>query len=331
MFLIEILLPPLFFVGGLPRQLAAVACIGLMVGIQLTGNFGYFNLLTSALAIAVLDPVSAYAMPNYPHLCAGLVTGGWAAVTRELVLAFALPPFFVATLFYFLFNSWVNLSFLSWPTIAAAAGGFWGNFLGCLRAVAPFRVMNAFGVFPPNSTPPLRYVCHPVCRRARTRAWCAAPSPRSCVRHCLDVRWVVLVEGSDDGGVTWKEYHWRFMTSGPGDEPSSAPRCVAPHHPRIDHSIFYDTFGASNANMLCTLTGGDPLTFTPHAQPCQRIAFRLLSGDAAGIDTFFSHNPFPDPAHPPTAVRASAYIYSAVSMATWWNSGRRRWWTGPRA
>ena len=211
MFVVEILLPPLFFVGGTCRVVAAVSAALLMVGIQLTGNFGYFNLLTTAVAVAVMDPVSAYELPGYSSMVASVLdpatyAGGLGCVfnvSRHHVLAVLVPAMVFGSLIVFLFNSWVNLSWLHWPAIGRTRTGFWGHYLSTLRSLSPWRVLNAFGVFPPKSQPPLR--------------------------------WVVIMEGSQDGGASWKEYHWKYMTSGPGDSPAAAPRCVAPHHPRIDH------------------------------------------------------------------------------------------------
>jgi len=55
MFVIELVLP--FFVFG-PRRFKQIACaafVGLMVLITATGNYGFFNLLTVALCLALLD------------------------------------------------------------------------------------------------------------------------------------------------------------------------------------------------------------------------------------------------------------------------------------
>ena len=306
MFIVEIILPPLAFFAGAPRQVAAASAAVLMLGIQLTGNFGYFNILTAGMCVAVMDPVSAFDWSVLRSDVADVTAGLWAgftgdeaalaaaATTRGHVLTVAAAPYLFATLWFFIFNSWVNLSWLQWPTVAAAKGG-WATTMRFLATVSRLRLANAFGVFPPASAPPLR--------------------------------WVVLMEGSADG-ATWREYHWKFMTSGRGASIAAAPQRLAPHHPRIDHSIFYNAFGINNANLLASMFSATPASFTPHAEPTQRIAFRLLSGDA--LPAFFSHNPFPvhgpDAGPPPAFMRASVFVYHPASLGEWWRSGARRFW-----
>jgi predicted DCC family thiol-disulfide oxidoreductase YuxK len=55
MFVIELLLPFAFFLPRVPRTAAALATIALQAGILLTGNYAYFNLLTAALCLLLLD------------------------------------------------------------------------------------------------------------------------------------------------------------------------------------------------------------------------------------------------------------------------------------
>jgi hypothetical protein len=55
MFFAEIIVPFLVFFTGWPRLLAALVLVGLQAGIQLHGNFGYFNVLTALLCIPLLD------------------------------------------------------------------------------------------------------------------------------------------------------------------------------------------------------------------------------------------------------------------------------------
>jgi|TARA_B110000908_G_C9991867_1_gene330153 hypothetical protein len=55
MFVSEMVVPFLYFISGTPRLIAACCNIALMGGIQLTGNFGFFNVLTAVLSITLLD------------------------------------------------------------------------------------------------------------------------------------------------------------------------------------------------------------------------------------------------------------------------------------
>jgi hypothetical protein len=51
--------------------------------------------------------------------------------------------------------------------------------------------------------------------------------------------------------VSWKRYHYRYMTSHRGQ----APVWVAPHHPRWDHAVFYEGFGMNAHNWASSLNG----------------------------------------------------------------------------
>jgi predicted DCC family thiol-disulfide oxidoreductase YuxK len=55
MFVVELALPFAFFLPRNPRHLAAWANIALQAGIALTGNFAFFNLLSAALCLLLLD------------------------------------------------------------------------------------------------------------------------------------------------------------------------------------------------------------------------------------------------------------------------------------
>lgn len=55
MFLIELVVPFFFFSPRRLRHAAALATIGLQVGIAVTGNYAFFNLLTAALCMLLLD------------------------------------------------------------------------------------------------------------------------------------------------------------------------------------------------------------------------------------------------------------------------------------
>ena len=54
MFAIELIVPFGIFMGRLPRVIAAICFAGLMAFIGLTGNYGFFNLLTIVLCIPLL-------------------------------------------------------------------------------------------------------------------------------------------------------------------------------------------------------------------------------------------------------------------------------------
>src|SRR5262249_52410402 len=55
LFIVEILVPFLIFIPGEIRILAAFAIISLMIAIQMTGNWGHFNILTIVLCVTLFD------------------------------------------------------------------------------------------------------------------------------------------------------------------------------------------------------------------------------------------------------------------------------------
>jgi hypothetical protein len=67
MFVAEIPLPFLVFVPGRPRLLAAAGLVALQAGIQAAGNFGWFNVLTAALCLPLLDATASAAEPWWPE------------------------------------------------------------------------------------------------------------------------------------------------------------------------------------------------------------------------------------------------------------------------
>jgi len=105
-------------------------------------------------------------------------------------------------------DSWTMRTLLHWPLDRYTWNrpwlcGFLG-FLGFLRALAPLRLINGYGVFPPGALPPM-----------------------------LEMP---VFEGSDDG-VTWRAYRYRHAPSSAGER----PRFVAPYHPRIDMASGYSS------------------------------------------------------------------------------------------
>ena len=187
MFLIEIPLPFGVFVSGLPRLAAAAGIAALQLGIALTGNFGHFNVLTVVLCLPLLDNPCGDPTPEPP-----------GAVDSALWYFFAL--FGGVSL---VFNSWCARSWAFWPALSQHPNPAVAAIAEAFRVVCSWRLVHAYGVFPPHSSPPARFV--------------------------------PVFEGSADGGKTWLRYRYRYMTSAV----DHAPCHVAPFHPRWDHAVFY--------------------------------------------------------------------------------------------
>ena len=117
-------------------------------------------------------------------------------------------------------------------------------------------------------------------------------------------RFEVVIEGTDDAGVTaetrWREYGFKGK---PGD-PRRLPRQFAPYHLRLDWMMWF-------------------VGVSPHyAEPWLRILLtKLLVNDVRTV-RLLRTNPFPDP--PPRYVRALLYRYEFTD----WSELRRTgaWW-----
>jgi len=105
MAVVELALPPIIFFPGWPRIVAGIGFIALMAGIQATGNYGYFNVLYIALSV----PLFAHAGTVFSLDIARDILScndPWITLLGALAALVILP----GSLFYFAFNSWINLS-----------------------------------------------------------------------------------------------------------------------------------------------------------------------------------------------------------------------------
>jgi hypothetical protein len=185
MFVTEIIIPFFFFLGQPYCGIAGIATIGLMGGIQLGGNFGHFNILTSVLCIPLLDGLLSPAQSTdaIPASSVTILIFGLSSLSGLLHLPF--DSFTDRPMFQlFCVMGWVKKETSdavqpfssSLPTRAAVM------FLSCIKAL---KISNAYGVFHTESRAP--------------------------------VRQVVVFEGSVDG-KTWHEYqhfqsapHFKFI------------------------------------------------------------------------------------------------------------------------
>ncbi|MET0342607.1 MAG: lipase maturation factor family protein [Polyangiales bacterium] len=178
MFYCEAIAPMLGFFSGPLRIVSFASLTALMIGIQLTGNWGFFNIGYVLLCVSLLDVNAS-------------VFDVFAAPWSERALTFpdaaihlAMLLLFYNSIFYFLFtNSWVTRTWLQWHWDAPLWNKpFWRTTVRWLRFFAPFHMVNGYGVFPPIAAPPIRF----------------AP----------------VFEGSNDG-KTWKAYGFKHLPSTP--------------------------------------------------------------------------------------------------------------------
>ena len=271
MWVAEVPLPALYLSPSLPlRAFAALLTIALQVGIQLSGNYGTFNVLTALLALPLFasdcDPTSS-------------------AASRATTLAACLA-INVIGLLHFPHNSYTTNA---WPFLPddAMVDGMRPPYLRrpirwllvLFRALAPWHIAHAYGVFTPRA-----------------------------LRDCTLARRVLRIEVSQDRGATWRQLTTRFnpcaSIDGVGDASdahrgratvddtdqgvrSPAPSWrqarwlrlrqsldfFAPHQPRLDHHLFYEAF-----EIDLQLTAQYNPYFSASAFLLPRLAQRLMEG-----------------------------------------------------
>jgi len=270
LFVVEMVLPFLIFVPFWPRLVAGAAFCGLMVSIQLMGNFGFFNMLVVVLCLPLLDSR----------------TPTWASLTspegaREWLTLGLTAWLFGAGLLHLPFNTWVARGWPEWPVWAALPRPF-RALVAVLRATMPFRTVHAYGVFPPQIGPPLKFL--------------------------------PVVEGTLDG-TRWSAFEYRYMPS----TEFSPPRFVAPHTPRIDHFALYEGVGAGSGNYLGTMfSQGNPYEFTT-VSSTDRLLERLLEPDSP-VRALFGKTPFEGA--PPLRIRMRIYAFTPTTPEEQARTGR---------
>lgn len=166
---------------------------------------------------------------------------------------------------------------MRWPGFHKLVGGM-RPWLTILEFLWPLRAVHAYGVFPPNSLP--------------------------------DYRWMAVFEGSFDG-KTWTRIPFRYLTT----DVKHPPKFVAPHHPRLDHGIFYIGLGVAEHTWTTTVGACTPYTVTRSGID-RRIMACLLDGADNPIYDLFdrSRNPFSDPNKPPIYLRCTTYEMHSSSQ-----------------
>lgn len=201
----ELVLPFAILLGRWGRRLVAVPLVLIQLLIALTGNYGWMNLLTIVLCLSMLDDAAWRCLGNMLmapcHWISGSrnnakparkspaefeidAAGPWRwPLTTIVLLALVLVPLGIVQLSAQ--TPWVS----SWPLSVRKA----------VSAIAPFRVVNAYGLYG------------------------AMPTNRI----------EMIIEGSRDR-VTWRPYEFKFK---PGDI-TEAPAIAGPHMPRVDWLMY---------------------------------------------------------------------------------------------
>ena len=142
LFFIEVL-SPWFWLGGPSwRWIPSLAVGSLMLVIQLTGNFGFFNLAMGVLCILGLTPSTS---PFDLSVMRTAMTWHWEEVAALAYLGIVLC--------HLPFQSWIARSWMYWPGWRTQFGPGIAPLLALLRVIAPFRIVHAYGVFGPECGP----------------------------------------------------------------------------------------------------------------------------------------------------------------------------------
>jgi hypothetical protein len=309
MFGIELVAPFLILCGRRPRQAACGAFALLMLLISLTGNYCFFNLLTVALCVLLLD--DAFLMRLLPASMAALVgkrlptqsascsvvpdspPTNPPATRPDAPVSFPSPPSrrAIAPLrrdggregagvgswrLARTFGLVVLASFILLVSGSETAARLFGvrilprRLLGLLQWVSPLRTINSYGLFAVMTT----------------------------------TRPEIIVEGSNDG-FTWLPYEFKWK---PGDV-KRRPAFVAPHQPRLDWQMWFAALGDYRGNPWFV-----------------DFLVRLAQG-APAVLALLKENPFPE--KPPRYVRAVLYEYHFTDFAKrqttgdWWRRERK--------
>jgi len=193
-FFVELVIPFLIFAPRRLRLVAALPIVILQVLIAVTGNYAFFNLLAVALCLFLLDDA-------FFRRC-----------LRNAILR-RIPQPAPAT------RPWVRRScfvvyllilFIStFELIGTFSDVHWAPADKLIAAVAPFEIVNTYGLFAVMTT----------------------------------TRLEIVVEGSNDG-ATWLVYDFKYK---PGDL-TRRPSWVAPHQPRLDWQMWFAALGDYHNN-----------------------------------------------------------------------------------
>jgi len=301
MFITELAAPFLIFCGRRARQIACGAFVLFMLLISLTGNYCFFNLLTVALCLLLLDdafllrllPSSAAAFVNR-RLTPPVASGSQpqeASRPEEVPRpvqsrsqTLNLPPVppeerrrpADAPVEFPLrdgsgVGSWKGLRTIGVALLAAIV-----LVLSGLETVARlFRVEN---------------LPRPALQLLRLASPLRTVNSYGLFAVMTTTRPEIVVEGSNDG-VTWLPYEFKWK---PG-ELKRRPAFVAPHQPRLDWQMWFAALGDYRREPWF-----------------MNFLVRLLQGSPEVL-ALLQKNPFPSP--PPRSVRAVLYEYRFTDAA----------------
>jgi hypothetical protein len=290
MFVIELVVPFLIFAPRRPRIVACIALVSLQLIIMATGNYCFFNLLTIALCLVLLDDAALLTcLPQkwrvrFLPSTAG-ATGGAPDLVESSRGPTATSPARDTTASHTDTRHSTRLLSWHWPvwitgplaamilliTMAQLSGmlGLQADLPSVVesleRWVRPCRSVNHYGLFAVMTT--------------------SRPE--------------IVVQGSADG-QKWLDYGFKYK---PGDL-KRRPGFVAPHQPRLDWQMWFAALGSYRNNPWFI-----------------KFCAQLLKG-SPDVLALLDKNPFPDA--PPRFIRAVVYDYHFTDLKARRKEGA--WW-----
>jgi len=304
MFGIELFVPFLIFAPRRPRQFACLVLVFLQALIFLTGNYGFFNLLTVALCLLLLDGAALRALVPArlrdslsPAKAEKRGTQWHASLpgkdsSRESSVALGspaespnhspahpptTPPSFNPRPSPLNLRRWpvhitvplaaiaIVTSLLQFSVLFRVPVSWPRPLLAVYGWLEPFRSFNSYGLFAVMTT--------------------SRPE--------------IVIQGSKDGS-TWLAYEFKYK---PGDL-KRRPGFVAPHQPRLDWQMWFAALGNYRQNPWLL-----------------NFCISLLRGSPKVLG-LLERNPFPKA--PPRYIRAVVYNYHFTNFTTRRQTGA--WW-----
>ena len=189
----------------------------------------------------------------------------------------------LAAMMAFPLNSWVGQNWHLWSIWYRLPRALQLPF-DFVRFMHPFRWMHPYGVFPPNVSPGVK------------------------ISLLVEVTW---------DNATWHEVEFKYSPS----NPKSAPKFIAPYHPRGDQAVIYETFGLNPTSLISSMLG----PWDPYSYGAQPAAITLVQricegrGDAFMVDTVLKQHDTP-----PVAARITTVMLEPASLKEHFATGN--WW-----
>jgi hypothetical protein len=210
-FIVEMIVPLFIFAPRYFRYAAFTSLVLFQVLIQLTGNFGFFNLLAITLCVLLLDdrllrrlaPRRWTMALDRPHFQRPSLAGDWP---RRIVVIVPAVVLLLASGLTFLREMVRTQNPATLPAAVVWALNASNRYAlswaepYILDWIGPFRTINGYGLF----------------------------------RVMTTERPEIVIEGSRDG-VNWIEYQFAWKPGGV----TRPPRFVAPHQPRLDWQMWF--------------------------------------------------------------------------------------------